>query len=179
MKIGTKSILFGAHCFIVHPFFVMLAWVKLYGFPTDIRLFFAFFLHDIGYWGKPDIDGAEGERHVETGAKIMEKLFGVSWGDFTKYHSRYYSIKEGISPSRLCYADKYSLCLEPAWLYLLRVNLSGEIKEFMKLASDGKYKENGVFPEILTPQKFRHQFKWLKVVKASLRKYVEDNRHKS
>lgn len=75
MKIGTKSILFGAHCWFIHPFFVAAAWSKLYGFPTDPRLWVAFFVHDLGYWGKPNIDGDEGERHVEFGAKLM------SWFD--------------------------------------------------------------------------------------------------
>jgi len=63
MKIGTKSVVFGAHCFFIHPWFVFIAWWKLYGFPWDIRLWFCFFLHDLGYWGKPNIDGIEGELH--------------------------------------------------------------------------------------------------------------------
>jgi hypothetical protein len=33
MKIGTKSVLFGAHCFFLHPWFVAAAWWRLYGFP--------------------------------------------------------------------------------------------------------------------------------------------------
>jgi len=75
MKVGTKSVLFGAHCFFIHPIFVALAWVKLYGFPFDPRIWVAFFVHDLGYWGKPNMDGIEGETHVELGAKIMHKLF--------------------------------------------------------------------------------------------------------
>lgn len=71
MKIGTKSVLFGAHCFFLHPFFVAIAWTKLYGFPFDPRLWIAFFVHDLGYLGKPNMDGPEGETHVELGAKIM------------------------------------------------------------------------------------------------------------
>jgi|WetSurMetagenome_2_1015567.scaffolds.fasta_scaffold00003_170 hypothetical protein len=71
MKIGTKSILFGAHCFLIHPLFVLLAWWKLYGFPWDPRLWIAFFVHDLGYWGKPNMDGPEGETHPDLGAKIM------------------------------------------------------------------------------------------------------------
>lgn len=71
MKIGTKSVLFGAHCFFLHPFFVALAWWKLYGFPYDPRLWVAFIVHDLGYLGKPNMDGPEGETHVEFGAKIM------------------------------------------------------------------------------------------------------------
>lgn len=75
MKIGTKSVLFGAHCFFLHPWFVAAAWWKLYGFPFDPRLWVAFFVHDLGYWGKPNMDGIEGERHPYFGAKIMQRLF--------------------------------------------------------------------------------------------------------
>ena len=53
MKIGTRSVLFGAHAFWLHPWFVAAAWWKLYGFPWDPRLWVAFFLHDLGYFGKP------------------------------------------------------------------------------------------------------------------------------
>lgn len=54
LPVGTKSVLFGAHCFLIHPLFVAAAWTKLYGFPRDIRLWAAFFVHDLGYWGKQD-----------------------------------------------------------------------------------------------------------------------------
>src|SRR5690348_11894818 len=47
-SIGTKSVICGAHCFFLHPWFVALAWWKLYGFPWDPRLWFAFWLHDLG-----------------------------------------------------------------------------------------------------------------------------------
>lgn len=80
MKVGTKSVLFGAHCFIFHPFFVAIAWIKLYGFPFDPRIWIAFFVHDLGYWGKPNMDGPEGETHVELGAKIMGWLFDFHSG---------------------------------------------------------------------------------------------------
>lgn len=33
MKVGTKSVLFGAHCFFIHPVFVAIAWIKLFGWP--------------------------------------------------------------------------------------------------------------------------------------------------
>ena len=66
MRIGTKSILFGAHCFFLHPWFVALGWWKLYGFPFDPRLWVAFAVHDFGYIGKPNMDGKEGETHVES-----------------------------------------------------------------------------------------------------------------
>ena len=161
MMIGTKSVLFGAHCFFIHPWFVALAWWKLWGFPKDMRLWFAFFLHDIGYWQKPNMDGPEGETHVELGARIMHRLFDHpvgecrtnfdsychqyqcfsrcwKWHDFCLYHSRYYSKKAGKPFSRLAVADKLSFALTPKWLYMPMVGLTGELKEYM---SETKYKD--------------------------------------
>jgi len=46
-------------------FYVGLAWRKLFGPPWDPRLWFAFVLHDAGYFSKPNLEGEEGERHVE------------------------------------------------------------------------------------------------------------------
>ena len=155
MKIGTKSVLFGAHCFFIHPFFVALAWWKLFDFPWDPRLWVAFFVHDLGYWGKPNMDGEEGERHPEWGARVMTLLFdrrtfpgharqiapdGSStpwlgpWGRFTYFHSRFLAKRFAAPFSRLCVADKLAVALEPAWLYLPRVIATGEIREYMSLA---------------------------------------------
>lgn len=163
MRIGTKSVLFGAHCFFLHPWFVAAAWWKLYGFPIDPRLWVAFFVHDIGYLGKPNMDGPEGEQHVETGARIMTALFDGKprnggrpingepqdlsgwlvlasghwigkWGQFSLYHSRYYAKRNGRSVSRLCFADKLSFALTPRWLYLPAVTATGEINEYLKNA---------------------------------------------
>jgi hypothetical protein len=83
MRVGTKSVLFGAHCFFIHPFFVAAGWWTLYGFPWDPRLLAAFFLHDLGYIQKENMDGPEGEEHVHLGARIMGLIFGRSWADFT------------------------------------------------------------------------------------------------
>ena len=141
LTIGTKSVLFGAHCFFLHPFFVARAWWKLYGFPYDPRLWFAFFLHDIGYWGKPNMDGPEGETHPELGARIMGRLFdrdrfGMGdearyyWHDFCLLHSRHYAKREGRPFSRLCVADKLVMSIEPSWLYLARVRRTGELVEY-------------------------------------------------
>jgi hypothetical protein len=47
-------------------------------------LYAAFWLHDIGYMGCRDMDGPDGESHVELGAQVMEVLFGSKWGDFYK-----------------------------------------------------------------------------------------------
>ena len=49
MKVGTKSLLFGAHNIFIHPFLVFIAWWRLYGFPADPRLWVAFIVHDWGY----------------------------------------------------------------------------------------------------------------------------------
>jgi hypothetical protein len=86
MRVGTKSILFGVHCWCIHPWFVAVAWWRLYGFPWDPRLWVAFFVHDLGYWGKPNMDGPEGETHVELGARIMNQLFdgGISLTEYTQ-----------------------------------------------------------------------------------------------
>ena len=159
MKVGTKSILFGAHCFFIHPIFVFIAWWKLYGFPWDPRLWVAFFVHDLGYWGKPNMDGPEGEAHPELGAKIMSifdwcprpmgemhsKLGAGTWRFFTLFHSRFYAKKLGYNPSRLCAADKLATCITPRWIYLPMVNLSGEVHEYLRMHREaiigkGKYK---------------------------------------
>lgn len=143
MKLGTKSVLFGAHQFLIHPWFVAFAWWKLYGFPLDPRLWLSFFLHDLGYVGKPNMDGPEGDRHPEFAAKIMGRLFGKEWGEFCLYHSRFYSKRDGKQYSRLCVADKLAIVYEPWWFYLPRVFLSGEINEYLALAggkNDSKYK---------------------------------------
>ena len=146
--VGTRSVLFGAHAFWLHPFFVAAAWRKLYGFPFDPRLWAGFFLHDIGYWSKPNMDGPEGESHPELGARIMRELFDCRnrwshdcdrecshrWYDFCLYHSRYYAKARGAKPSRLCFADKLAFALTPAWIYLPMVTLTGEINEYLASA---------------------------------------------
>ena len=151
MKIGTKSLLFGVHQFAIHPWFVAWAWWRLYGFPFDPRLWVAFFVHDLGYWGKPNLDGPEGERHPEFGARVMSifdrrSRFGVcprhrarngkrlfsSWSDFCLYHSRFLAKQAGMPFSRLCVADKLAIALTPAWLYLPMARLSGELGKYMR-----------------------------------------------
>ncbi len=134
MKIGTKSVLYGAHCFFIHPFAVAAGWTKLYGFPLDPRVWAGFFLHDIGYVGRSDMDGPEGERHPEVGARIMGRMFGNEWYYFTLYHSRYYAKGHGMPVSKLCFADKLAFTLTPRWLYLPMVRATGEINEYIERA---------------------------------------------
>lgn len=172
MKVGTKSLLFGAHCFFIHPWFVALAWWKLYGFPWDPRLWVAFFVHDIGYFGKPNIDGPEGELHPYRGAFIMGALFGRRWFEFTLNHSRFLAKKNGQDFSRLCVADKYSFVLTPSWLYLPMAVWSGEINEYMYFGADGKYTDYwDVLPD--------DRKEWHQGVKEYLTNWVAEHRYQA
>jgi hypothetical protein len=217
MKVGTKSVLFGAHCFFIHPIFVAWAWIKLYGFPFDPRIWISFLVHDWGYWGKSNMDGKEGESHPELGAKIMGWLFDREckdihcwkrqrnsnllfkspydpfpnpfidetetcpkcnkWSNFSKYHSRFYSKKDNTAPSKLCYADKLAVSIEPWWLYLPRVIITGEINEYMSfevcLREDG-FKTDWVNFDTL----WRKRRLWHKEVQSFLFKWVYDNKDK-
>ena len=194
MKVGTKSILFGAHQFLIHPWFVAAAWSKLYGFPWDPRLWVAFFVHDLGYWGKPNMDGPEGERHVLFGARVMGWLFDrrghttvhrfahvpsrdwpdaapSTWYLFTLLHSRFIAMRLRIPFSRLCVADKLAIALTPAWLYLPLARATGEIKEYMKLAEartaagEPKYASMQVSTSA--------ERRWFEDVREYLRRWVE------
>lgn len=143
MKMGTRSLLFGAHQFLLHPLLVFIAWWRLFGFPADPRLWLVFVIHDWGYWGKPNMDGPEGETHVEWAANACLALFGPDWRDLCLYHSRFYAKRDGRPFSRLCVADKLVIVMEPSWLYLPRVWLTGEVWEYMQVArgrSEGKYR---------------------------------------
>lgn len=165
MRVGTKSVLFGAHQFLIHPLFVAWAWWRLYGFPRDPRLWVAFCVHDLGYFGKRDMDGEEGETHIWLGAKMLGSLFdaewpwnpvkctlgrvcdliwgtspyAASWYCFSFYHSRFQAKKYGANVSQLGIADKFSIVLTPAWLYLPLVRLTGEWREYVAQARNGKY----------------------------------------
>ena len=165
MKIGTKSILFGVHQFILHPIFTALAWWKLYGFPCDPRLWVAFFVHDLGYWGKPDMDGPAGESHPILGSRIMS-VFGRNWRGFVLYHSGYYAEQHHKKISRLCVADKYAIVLVPTWLYVFLGRLSGELYEYQYQI---KYIRQRSF-HILTDRE------WFESVKVSVGKWVEEKK---
>jgi hypothetical protein len=147
MRVGTKSVLFGAHCFFIHPFFVAVAWWMLYGFPWDLRLWAAFCFHDIGYLRSPNMDGDEGEGHVYLGAAIMGMLFGSYWADFTLRHSRYWAKKHGVTVSKLCCADKLAFVLTPSWLYLPMTQATGELAEYMAKSRD-RQAQSAAFTEV-------------------------------
>jgi hypothetical protein len=134
MKTGRKSLLFGVHQFIWHPITVWLAWRNLYGRPS-FKESICIIIHDWGYWFTPNMDGPEGEKHPEVGARIAGKLFGKEYYNLVLLHSRHYARLIDKDPSRLCWADKLSILYDPKWFYLIRAISSGEIHEYRQHAS--------------------------------------------
>lgn len=174
MKIGTRSLLYGVHAVWLHPFFVAWGWYYLYGIPWDPRLWVAFIVHDWGLWGCADLDGKEGTSHPELGARIMGRLFGRRWSEFCLYHSRYYSKRDGKNPSRLALADKMAIVVEPAWLYLPRARLTGEIAEYMGQAA------TWISGEPVSKEEARRAIsgndrEWLIALKSYLKRWVDNH----
>ncbi len=140
MKIGTKSLLFGLHQFAVHPFFVGLAWVKLYHKLPNWKEAVCIVIHDWGYWQAADIDGEEGENHPFRPASwvhdYLDKGYDWRYYELCFFHSRTMAKKWGEKVSPLCAADKLGSALTPVWLMVLMGKLSSELKE---LHLDPKY----------------------------------------
>jgi len=136
ISVGTKSLLFGVHQFLLHPISVTLAWRDLYGIWPNWREFICIFIHDWGYWGCPNMDGPEGEEHPKYGARLAYRHLGIYWYYFCITHSRYFAAKLRMEPSKLCWADKLAIKYDPWWTYLPRAVLSGEIHEYRKLAAN-------------------------------------------
>jgi hypothetical protein len=233
VRIGTKSVLFGAHCFFLHPWFVAWSWWTLYGFsrvyigyqtgfPNTLRwrlglrggpvfaslwhpaLWLAFFVHDIGYVGKPNMDGAEGERHPVWGARLMTRCFdggesiharargGVmvgsgfppdrpwlnlgTWGRFALLHSRYFSKSLGMQPSKLCIADKLAIALTPGWLYLPMVRATGEIREYMAHAKHRLVGNHQISAEERARLLSASQREWYTGVQSYCRRWAMEHR---
>lgn len=143
MKMGTKSLLFGVHQFLLHPFFVAWAWRRLYRRWPDRWEWVAIIIHDWGYWGSPDMDGETGRLHPLRSASWWVALTN-RWPfylisdeacervlNLVRHHSRFAALKEGREPSELCWPDKLAFALYPRDLYLFLANLSGEIHEYM------------------------------------------------
>lgn len=152
MNIGTKSVLFGVHQFLWHPLTVGLAWRRLFKVWPTWREWVCIFVHDLGYWGKPNIDGPEGRTHPESGAMFTHRLLdrpsrtgSTTYYDLTIFHSREYARILNQEPSLLCWADKYSVLCEPRWFYLLRARLSGEAVEFKANAPEHVRRESDQF----------------------------------
>ena len=142
--VGTRSVLFGVHNPLWHGPTVWAGYYQLYGRDAfSLPVIAACFLHDIGYFGKPNMDGPEGDEHPTLGANVMHYLFddpyidhqwSGRWHDFTLYHSRHFAKKAGRPYSRLAVADKLAIALTPWWFYLPLATLSGEIKGYMAMA---------------------------------------------
>ncbi len=176
MTLGTKSVLYGAHCVLLHPLLVAWGWTRLFGFPWDPRLWFAFALHDIGYLGRKDMDGADGEQHVVLGARIMGALFGAAWADECLRHSRYWSRRIGRPISRLCLADKLAFALAPAWLYLPMARWTGELDEYMARSRERQAGDNGFTGEELRLIRSASGKEWLRGLQSYTLRWVDRNR---
>jgi len=125
----------------------------LFGSPSWKELI-CIFIHDLGYWNCYDIDGIDGSKHPELGAKIARVLLGPEYAELCLYHSRSYARATGAQPSKLCYADKLSIAYEPWWFYLSRAWLSGELGEYRRRAAEEHY--------IPASASHRSWFEWIK-----------------
>lgn len=134
MKMGTKSLLFGVHQFLWHPFTVWLAWIKLYRRLPGFRESVCIFVHDWGYWGCGSMNSGCGAVHPVYAAYLVYPWFGEKWAEFCLFHSRHFAKARGKDPSLLCWADKGSITFDPWWLYLPRAWASGELEEYRREA---------------------------------------------
>ena len=191
MNVGTKSVLFGVHAFWLHPWIVAIAWWRLYGFPWQPWLWALFFVHDIGYLGKPNMDGEEGELHPFTGARILwglewwwrqEQHCSHKWGNEALYHSRFLAKKYGVTPSRLCIADKLVIVMEPWWLYLPRAIVSGEVNEYMGLAKTDRHQQehervrSDVKDTHMAVRIFGRRGRWYLEVQQYMRQWIAEHK---
>lgn len=129
MRTGTRSLLVGAH-WPPHILAVTLAWRWLYGAWPTWREALAIVLHDIGYWGCEEMDGADGTLHPERGARLADRLLGREYGDLIRGHSKGYADHAGLPLSRLYAPDKLSHVFEVACFYCLRTRFTGELAQY-------------------------------------------------
>ena len=97
MKLGTKSLLWGAHAFFLHPLQVGWGWRQLWGFPWDVRLWIGFVFHDVGYFQRDRMDGDGSEEHVILGAEIVRSICGPVYADECYRHSREWCRRHGTA----------------------------------------------------------------------------------
>ncbi len=160
MKIGTKTILLGNHLWWLHSFFVYVAWVRLYKRLPNFYETICIIIHDWGYWGKPNLDGAEGEDHPRWAAEWIHILTGNHYyWELCMFHSRFQAKRYHNSlPSKLCLADKFGVAMMPVWLWVFLGSLSGEIAEYM---ADTKYEINNciAYKPYKSPAEFFRAYK--------------------
>jgi hypothetical protein len=141
LPVGTRSLLWGVHQVLWHPVVVTLAWKQYHGRWPSWRECVCILIHDWGYWGCRSMDGEDGERHPELGARIAGRLLGQEYHDLALLHSRHYAAAAAVEPSALCWPDKLAQACEPVWWYLLRARASGELREYRRECA-----ELGLFP---------------------------------
>lgn len=175
-RIGTRSVLLGAHAFWYHPFAVAMGWWKLYGFPWHPALWLCFFFHDIGYIGMPNMDGPEGESHPWLGSFVVFFLtFGSEkWGNECLYHSRHLAKSMGAQPSRLCMADKLAPVYTPAWLYIPGTRLSGELAEYMANGKKAEHAKVGALNHRLLTS--NDPYEWYAGLRGWMKAYAEKHK---
>ena len=147
MNIGTKTLLFGCHQFILHPIYTWLGWRKVYGPHYSSLIWIAFIMHDWGLWGMKEFDGPE-DNHTVRSAQIVDNTcyklrlpFRSFWDLHCQVlnHSRFYASYMDRTPSQLCAADKVGTALMPSWLWAILAYLTGEGWVYM---DNGKYELN-------------------------------------
>ncbi len=138
MRIGTKSLLFGVHQALLHPYYVAKAWRILYGRWPSRAEWLAIVTHDWGYWGSPDMDGEAGTQHPARMVAWWRKHGREDVAREIEGHSRHYARLARVELSKLYAADKLSIALIPSWLYLLLARLSGELDEYMGRCGEGE-----------------------------------------
>jgi hypothetical protein len=169
MKIGTRSLLYGAHQFLIHPVCVAIAWRRLYGTWPKWWEAICILVHDWGYWGCPNMDGTEGQEHPEKGAWIAGKFIvrrmgaSVELGHqalmFCRGHSRHFARLHGYDISPLMAADKLGAVLPPWWVYLPMARATGELAEY-RAEADRYWQETG--KGIPGTASDREWYRWLK-----------------
>lgn len=169
MKMGTKSVLFGVHQFIWHPWTVARAWRWLYGRWPTFHEWVAIVLHDVGYLGKDAMDSPEGQTHPEIGAALARKV--VYWSlrlrgrssfdagtisddiyDLCLFHSTHYAQMKGNVVSALYLPDKACILFDPPEWYLKRGKWSGEVFEYTD-------RENAKLNAQMTPEEWLFRYR--------------------
>jgi len=156
LSVGTKSLLYGAH-WPPHALAVALSWRWLYGKWPSLKQAAAIGLHDVGYLGCRDMDGDEGVRHPELGARIADAILGREYGDLVRGHSQGYANLVGVPLSRLYAADKLAIALEVSWLYLARTRATGELAQYRTQNRGRPRKDTGASDDL-----------WFRVVRARM-----------
>jgi hypothetical protein len=146
MRMGKKTLLFGCHQVLIHPVFVILGWIWLYGVRSlNGPILLACVIHDWGYWRMRTMD-SDGLFHpIARTRHPLQKW--IAWPEIW-YHSRHLSQLFRITPSRLCWADKLGTAMMPSWLWGLLAHWSGEGYEYMENVAGNDY----VAPEEFTLQ---------------------------